>query len=354
MKKLVILPNDSSAGHFKFMVHNGNKIKPTEIYTKNNSVILSFNPNFTTDPVYNTKIATDIFVKRDEQRKTRPGIFHSLNNLNTDAYEAEKLQEILDYSEKNHPIDIWLDVKTISRINAVFLIKAITDINPTLAGRVNLYAYPHSIAEQSTETWQPALVKATEVTPHLVEKNNAIWHALTSDTPELAAEIFSQEGADEWTAQLLKRFLEELPERQSHLTRSERELLTIVNDATGLRFIDLCGLHHAKFNDDFINWMEIPAFLDRLEIKGLIEYGNRQDHSNLKEIVEKNIHDDFYAYHNVEIRITDKGRNVISGSRTAPQKTSESETSTLSESETPWLWDENEMRVVRAFHPSDK
>lgn len=354
MKKLVILPNDSSAGHFKFMVHNGNKIKPTEIYTKINSVMFSFNPNFTTDPIYNTKIATDIFVKREEQRKTRPDIFHSLSNLNTDVYEAEKLQEILDYSKKNHPIDIWLDVKTTAKINAVFLIKAITDINPNLAGRVNLYAYPHSIAEQSAETWQPALVKATEVTPHLVEKNNAIWHALTSDTPELAAEIFSQERADEWTGKLLKRFLEELPERQSHLTRSQRELLTIVNDDDALRFIDLCGLHHAKFNDDFINWLEIPAFLDKLEIKGLIAYSNRPGHSNLKEIVEKNIHDDFYAYNNVEIRITDKGRNVISGSRTAFQNTSESETSTLSENETLWLWDENEMRVVRAFHPSNK
>lgn len=154
--------------------------------------------------------------------------------------------------------------------------------------------------------------------------------------------------------QLNPRRQEELPERQSHLTRSERELLTIVNDASGLRFIDLCGLHHAKFNDDFINWLEIPVFLDELEIKGLIEYGNRPGHSNQIEIVEQNIHDDFYAYHNVEIRITDKGRNAISGSPTAFQNTSESEISTLSENETPWLWDENEMRVVRAFHPADK
>ncbi|AUO66036.1 hypothetical protein WM46_15465 [Citrobacter freundii complex sp. CFNIH2] len=334
MKKIIVMPDASSAGLFKALVASKKNTIISSKYGKVDVDFVIFEPDLINDPLVNEE-GRKFFLIRKELRLEKPEAFKTLRVFDPDEKNITDFQSILYAISNNIDMDIWFDRSGVSQSTLVFLLNIINSSPNYPIDSLNIFYFDGVIAGEELNDFDDSKAELISNKSDLILVSSKLWRWFVSDELDKLHNLYCRECKSEYRfSNLFEAIFDNLPRANSGLDKNEIILLGLIKKLGKSTYQEIISEYYLHVSHPLI-WMLIPSCIQNLKDLKLIRYGVDELHDNFKVFVEEQVESNKNDYESFVIEYMADELPPANRIRFGKEVT--------------WVWDEEIGKVKRFF-----
>ncbi|MEQ9860136.1 hypothetical protein OI450_09405 [Pectobacterium cacticida] len=335
MKKIIVMPDASSAGLFKALVANKNNTTVSSKYDKGSMVFVIFEPDLIYEPLVNEEANELFFIRKKELRIEKPETFKTLKVFDHDEKNITDFLSISHAISNDIDIDIWFDRSSGSQATLLFLLNAINSTPNYPLDSLNIFYFDGRIAGEELNDFDDLKVTLISNKSDLILASRKLWGWLISDQLDKAYDFYSRHCRSEgWFSNLLEAIFDNLPRADRGLDKNEIIILELIKKLGKTTYQEIISEYYLYASHP-PTWILIPSYIQNLKDLSLIQYGVNDLNTNFKVLVEEQVKSNKNDYESFVIEYV--ADEAVPANRIRYGK------------EVTWVWDEEGGKVKRFF-----